>query len=153
MRCKFYSASALVAVAASALLWAAPEAHASVLRIDVTPESTARAKQTPSAMTLDVQVEARALNDYVIVRIAMPADQPALEHHLRTEVWRLDDDKGAGLTVPLQFKRDDKGVLHAEWSVKANQLDRMVVVVRCGPHAPLAETMYWIEPKRWLAPK
>lgn len=146
---------AVVWVAASAALCASPgQARASALRVDVTPEGAARAEaQAPSGAMLRVEVTVEVVGAQAVVRVAMPADQLALKHHWRTDVWRLGDDGGAESVAPLQLTRDAAGVLRAAWSGPADQLGRVAVVVRCGPHAPLAETLFWIEPARWRAPR
>jgi len=126
----------VVASAISLVALSPRDAGASAIRISLNKSNQATA-------ALKFSVVLRATGSTVDVHLAVPRSQPQLDHLWRVDVL-LRGPAGTLLDVPVSTTLDH-GDLTADINADPATLNGVEIWIRCGEHAPLAETIYAVE--------
>jgi hypothetical protein len=101
-------------------------------------------KSNQPTAPLKFSVLLRATGATFDVHLAVPRSQPQLDFLWRVDVlWRTQAG-GTLLDVPVRTTLDH-GDLTVDFNADAATLYSLEIWIRCGEHAPLAETIYAVE--------
>jgi hypothetical protein len=136
-----------IAFVASIALGQLAAAEASAMRIDVRKNAPAM----PAGFQVDVDVRKSPDRHGLHVFTIHVPKQKATEHYWRTDFWTVEQKTGATSVIPIHYEMNAQGTRTFEVSATSRVLaDGGIVVVRVGPAAPLAETLYFVHLDSWL---
>jgi hypothetical protein len=113
-------------------------AGASVERIKITKDTQADSPIKFMVTPVDLK------NGQVLVELQIPPGQPELADLWKIFLWVIQDEKTV-LGVPLELIHGEDKTITARYYGHVDTAKKCLIAIRCGKHAPRAETIYQID--------